>query len=214
MNEDAVRVTDAEREQAVARLREATVDGRLTLEEFSGRMGDALAARTRGDLVPVTADLALAPSAATPSGGVRRATRWMVALMGSSKQRGRWRVDERSNAVAIMGDCEVDLRSAALAGAEIEITAVAVMGAIKVIVPPGVAVELDGIAIMGDRDSNVTSAPQPGAPSIRVRAFVLMGEVKVEEKASASGTSDASSPHQLRHAAHGIAVRRGPHEEV
>lgn len=202
MDERVVRVTDAEREQALARLRDATVDGRLTLEEFSGRMDDALTARTRGDLAPVTADLALASPATAAAGGVRRATRWMVALMGSSKQRGRWRVDERSRAVAVMGECVVDLRSAAVSGEEIEITAVAVMGAVRVIVPPGVGVDLDGIAVMGERDAYITSAPQLGAPLIRVRALVLMGEVKVEEQPGASDQAEGRPAHLLRHTSH------------
>jgi len=58
---DDLRASDAEREQAVARLREASAEGRLTLDELVARTGVALEARTRGDLEHVTADL---PSAA------------------------------------------------------------------------------------------------------------------------------------------------------
>ena len=40
----AVRASDAEREQTVARLRDATAEGRLSLEEFAQRADRAFAA--------------------------------------------------------------------------------------------------------------------------------------------------------------------------
>ena len=53
----AERVADADRDRTVTQLRENVVEGRLTLDEFSERVGSALQARTRGDLVAVMADL-------------------------------------------------------------------------------------------------------------------------------------------------------------
>ena len=57
------RVADADRDRTVTQLREHVVEGRLTLDEFSERVGLALEARTRGDLVAVMADLPQAPAA-------------------------------------------------------------------------------------------------------------------------------------------------------
>ena len=51
------RVADADRDRTVTLLREHVVEGRLTLDEFSERMGAALEARTRGELDAVMADL-------------------------------------------------------------------------------------------------------------------------------------------------------------
>ena len=51
------RVADADRDRTVTQLREHVVDGRLTLDEFSERVGLALNARTRGDLEVVMTDL-------------------------------------------------------------------------------------------------------------------------------------------------------------
>ncbi len=51
------RVGDAEREQVVGLLQQAVGQGMLTLDEFTDRMDAALAARTRGELGEVVADL-------------------------------------------------------------------------------------------------------------------------------------------------------------
>ena len=59
-----IRVSDAERDQAVAELSEHFQAGRLTLEEFDDRSSQALRARTGGDLDELFTDL---PKGAAPS---------------------------------------------------------------------------------------------------------------------------------------------------
>lgn len=51
------RLSDAERERVIVLLREGAVEGRLSHETFVRRMGLALAARERGELRALTADL-------------------------------------------------------------------------------------------------------------------------------------------------------------
>jgi hypothetical protein len=81
-----IRVSDAERDEAVAELSEHFQAGRVTQEEFEDRSGRALEARTRSDLSELFTDLpplgtVLAPSsgrAAAPvtgPGGLHRAGR-------------------------------------------------------------------------------------------------------------------------------------------
>jgi len=62
-----LRVSDAERERIVEALRRHTADGRLTLEEFEQRVGEAYAATTRDDLGPVLRDLPPLPPATAPA---------------------------------------------------------------------------------------------------------------------------------------------------
>ncbi len=52
-----LRIADADREQMVEELREHTVAGRLTPEEFEERTGSAYQATTRADLERLKADL-------------------------------------------------------------------------------------------------------------------------------------------------------------
>jgi DNA-binding PadR family transcriptional regulator len=55
--DDRIRISDADRERAVAQLRDHFAEGRLTREELDERIMAALTARTAGDLRLVKADL-------------------------------------------------------------------------------------------------------------------------------------------------------------
>jgi DUF1707 SHOCT-like domain len=61
-----MRVSDVDRDQAVAELSEHYQSGRLTLEEFDDRSGRALRARTGSDLSALFTDL---PKPVTPATG-------------------------------------------------------------------------------------------------------------------------------------------------
>jgi hypothetical protein len=65
---DELRVSDAERALVQERLRQAVGDGQIDLHEFDVRVQSAWSARTRGDLVRVTADLPEPPPAPAPPG--------------------------------------------------------------------------------------------------------------------------------------------------
>ena len=103
---------------------------------------------------------------------------------GRIPAQGRWRLREKTNAVAIMGGCQLDLRNAEVEGPDIVINAIAVMGGIEIIVPEGIEVELGGIAIMGGKDGRRLKdvPPLPGSPVIRVRAFAFWGGVTVRSR--------------------------------
>jgi class 3 adenylate cyclase len=185
----SVRVDDGDRQRMVDVLRRHCADGRLTLDEFSDRVGLVYEAKTRADLDLVIADLP-APTAARPSeSGRRKPTRSATAIFSSHRQTGRWRPGETVGAVAVMGSVELDLRQAEIDHAVIEINATAFMGSVDVIVPEGVDVELTGMNFMGSKESRVKdTVARPGAPTIRVHAFVLMGSVMVRNKRPKSST--------------------------
>lgn len=74
---DRMRASDAEREHVAARLADHLAAGRLDVVEFGARLDQVFAARTRGELAPVLADLPEhepAPAPRTPRYGARRGT--------------------------------------------------------------------------------------------------------------------------------------------
>lgn len=54
---EGVRIGNAEREEVVTQLQTAFAEGRLEVAEFDQRVSQVYAARTAGELVPLTADL-------------------------------------------------------------------------------------------------------------------------------------------------------------
>jgi len=184
-----VRVDDGERDRFVEVLRAHCADGRLTLDEFSERVGEVFAARTRAELDATLRDL---PRPAPPPPAARtevadsyrrKPVGWTVGIMNGSKQTGRWRVAAETGAVAIMGGVVLDLRKAEIDEPTVTIHAVAIMGGIDIIVPEGIAVEMSGLNIMGAKDIRVSDAPiLPGTPVVKVDAFVLMGSIVVRNK--------------------------------
>ncbi|MFD1933957.1 DUF1707 domain-containing protein [Nonomuraea mangrovi] len=176
-----LRASDVEREAVVERLRVASVEGRLTLVELTDRTEAAYKATTHAELALITQDLpAEGTMAPAPSEAPSRRRRWFVAIMGDTKRRGKWRVDQELGAVAVMGDVVLDLREAEVRTNAIDVTAVSVMGDVKIIVPDGVDVDLDGVAVMGDKKVDVLeAAPGMNVPVVRVHAYVFMGDVKV-----------------------------------
>jgi hypothetical protein len=171
------RASDSEREQAVELLREAAVDGRLTVEELAERADLAHRARTHEQLAAVTSDLAAAPASAAPQ--PERHT----AVLGSIERRGRWRLAPRNRFVAVLGSIELDLRQAVLPGPEVELECVAVLGSVEVLLPEGVEADVTGGVVLGSREVRMDGeAPAAGAPVVRIRAGGALGSVEVRSR--------------------------------
>jgi hypothetical protein len=174
-----VRASDAERDQAVAELREHAAQGRLTLEEFSQRVDEAYGAKTLAELEEVKRELP-AVSVLPDARPRRKARRWLVSIMGGADRRGRWRVPRRMGVLALMGGCDLDLRQAQIEDDEVRITIFTIMGGTDVYVPEGIEVDVGGFTLMGGTDEHGHDAPpRPGTPLIRIRAFTLMGGTDV-----------------------------------
>ncbi|AOS63251.1 DUF1707 SHOCT-like domain-containing protein [Actinoalloteichus hymeniacidonis] len=179
-----VRVSDAERDQTATLLNQAVGEGRLTLEEFTERVGLAYAADTRGQLeklvtdLPVAADRSAdaAPAKVEKDPSAKR--KWKLALLGDNKVSGRWRVHRRMGFFSVLGDNKIDLSNAELGGPEVEITLFGVLGDYEIIVPKGVRVEHSkGFRLLGDSTVKVDeSAVLPNSPVVRIKSFSLLGD--------------------------------------
>jgi hypothetical protein len=171
-----VRISDAEREAVVARLRQASTDGRLDLDEFADRVGEVYRSSTEADLERLVVDLP-APLPAVPA---RRPTRWTVGVFSSERRSGPWRPARPTRAWATFGSCRVDLADIECDDPEVELRATAFLGGIEVLVPEGAMVELAGFAVFGSKSCRVRmSAPRTGFPVVRVRARAVFGSVTV-----------------------------------
>jgi hypothetical protein len=184
-------VSSAEREVVLERLNRACGEGLLSLREYSERVEDAQLARTRAELdrlVDGLPEVGEAPD-------VR--TEWHVTAMGGLRRHGRWLMDRHLVSVSVVGGANLDLREAALGAPEVTLTKVSLLGGVTVCVPRGVRVVLEsrslfggagllsgrrllgGLGLFGGRDDCEEEAAD--APTVRVRAFSLLGGVTVNE---------------------------------
>jgi hypothetical protein len=177
--DESLRVSDAERDAVLRTLGDNAAAGRLTLDELEDRSGRALTARTRGELATLTSDLP-AEGSPSPAPSRKKPVRWLVAIMGGSHRRGRFRAVGRINAVAIMGGDEIDLREAEIEGGELTFSLFALMGGANIYVPDSVDLEVGGFSFMGGHEEVGSGRPpRPGAPVIKIRIFNMMSGASI-----------------------------------
>jgi hypothetical protein len=122
----------------------------------------------------------------------------VVAILGGSRKVGRWRPPPHMHAVAFWGGVVLDLRDAILPDGRFEVSAFAVMGGVDIIVPPGLPVEVNGVALLGGFDQAAETAygdDDEDGPRLVVSGFALMGGVSVKLRAP----HDAPHRHGGRH---------------
>jgi len=182
-SDESLRVSDAERDAVLRTLGDHAAVGRLTLDELEDRSGRALTAKTRGELATLTSDLpqeAGQAGAIAPASARRQPVRWMVAIMGGSHRRGRFRAVGSINAVAILGGDEIDLREAEIEGGELTLNLFALCGGANIYVPDSVDLEVGGFSLMGGHEEiGSERPPRPGAPVIRIRVYNMMGGASI-----------------------------------
>src|SRR4029077_19261194 len=98
------------------------------------------------------------------------------------ERRGAWPVPRRLRVVAMMGGAHLDLREARFPAGVVDIEIIAFMGGVEIVVPPGLAVQTHGTAIMGGFQSvnRAPAHPDPDAPLLRVHGFAMMGGVDIK----------------------------------
>lgn len=187
-----MRASDQDREKVAKVLHDAMGEGRLTMAELDERLSTVYAAKTIGELIPVTSDLPV-PSpvsanqpAPRPAAEPQRydntpGSQVSIGFMGGFQRTGQWTVPETHNAFAMMGGGEIDLTHARFTGAHTTINCVAIMGGIEIYVPEDVAVRVDGIGVMGAFEDKICDEDyqRTDRPHVRITGFALMGGVEV-----------------------------------
>ena len=181
------RASDRERDAVLQRVQQAFAEGRLDDNEFDERMRATLTARTHAELDVQLKDLpaaapdgqATAPATATATGPAPG--KYAIAYKGSVRRSGRWRVPAAYTTVVYKGGGWLDLRAAELTSPVTAIRAVAYKSTVRILVPPGVRVEVTGFGIVQDgTDDETLGYRLPGdAPVIHIRALAYKGSVEI-----------------------------------
>jgi hypothetical protein len=188
-----VPVAAKQREQVIDALCRHFAADHITVEEFERRVDLATRATVSSDLQALVSDLPVpadrsAPSAATPARAEQRAPhapqkarQFVFALMGGIERKGAWRPGRRIMVFTAMGGAALDFREALLDPGVTEVDIFCAMGGVEIIVPPDLAVETSGFAIMGGFASATPPAHfDPARPLLRVNGIAIMGGVEIE----------------------------------
>ena len=139
-----LRASHADRDRVVDVLTGAAGDGRLTAEELDERVEAALSARTLGELAVLTADLPVV-AGATPV-EVKDVAR--IEQNGGSTRRGDgWVVPRRLEIQSRLGDVTLDFTHAVITQATLRIDLDMHLGALRLLLPPGVVVNTDDLVL-------------------------------------------------------------------
>lgn len=195
--DQGLRITTVQRENAVALVREAAADGRLSFDELDQRVETTLRALTRGDLASVLSDLVPASdlgsalsleSSGTAIAAVGPGYRWEEPLMifGTWRRRairrGAWEVPPFVEVNADMAaSVRLDMTHATSRAAVIDLVVTSAGGSILLVVPEGWGVDAQGVQTDGlgaSVTSSVPTRPERGLPRIVVRGRTT-GSLKV-----------------------------------
>ena len=180
---------ELEREQTVQALCQQFAHDQLSTQELEKRLEAAYRATSPEELRALVAALPAlpvgAPGAAVPAmlpvRTVPGREQRVLAAFGAVRKRGDWEPSEHTRGVAVFGELELDFRDARIPLGVTHIRVAAAFGSVRIIVPPGIHVECDGSAVMGQFTERTSLSADPGAeaPTVRVTGVAVFGGVKV-----------------------------------
>jgi hypothetical protein len=179
---------DEARERAIRLLSDGYAYDVISEEEFEWRLGQLSQADSSRTIDALVADLAVPlPAAAGASGAhgpVFPTEGRVLGIMSETRRLGPWRVPQRLRVKAIMSDVKIDLRYAVIPPA-CTIDVSAVMANVSFIVPPGMIVDFDVMAVMASARNDERAAATSGymLPHVRIHGRAIMSEVRVRVRA-------------------------------
>ena len=133
---------------------------------------------------PVTPSEALVPRAPEQLPVPRAVRKRVLAILGGVEREGRWVVPQNVRVTAILGGISLDFREALLAPGVTQVHVTTIMGSVDIIVPPHVAVQCDGLAILGGFDEvhRAPSRPDLDRPTLMITGVAVMGGVDIKTR--------------------------------
>ena len=173
------------RDHIIDRLSSNYANGAFEVEELERRVALVHSAETPAELDALVTDLvpaSAAPVALVPAKHVR-------IVMGSVERTGPWLVPQNLAARVVCGHLLLDLREARLAQGVTTIEVNVTMGNVEVIVPPGIAVEVEASSFLGAVEQR--TEPAAGAVVVRVIGRVKLGSLELVTRRIGESARDA-----------------------
>jgi hypothetical protein len=180
------------REQIIEWLSDQFARDALEMEEYERRIDLAHQATSAAALEQLAIELgmpaarpvettALVPRKAALPGFARPERKRLFAILGGVDRKGTWVVPEHLQVTTVLGGISLDFREAVLPAGVTRVHVTTVLGGVEIIVPPNVAVQCDGSAILGGFEE-VHRAPvtlDPGTPTLMITGLAVLGGVEI-----------------------------------
>jgi hypothetical protein len=195
---------EARRQLALDRLTNAFASDLVTMEDYESRVARVQSANLPEEIEGQVSDLpqVIRKAEARPSRGGRRADAGdgyvavpyrnaidprlrgeesVACIMGNRTLQGDFLSGDKIDSFTMMGNTQIDLRDTALPPGRLKIDAFCMMGNLKVVVPHGLPVKMNGFPFMGNvhvgRD--VERKLSRDEPYVEVNGFAFMGNLSV-----------------------------------
>ncbi|HAD74860.1 MAG TPA: hypothetical protein DCG16_03690 [Gemmatimonadetes bacterium] len=204
---------DAAREQAVEVLTEHFSRNVMDMDEFEGLLDSVNRCSTTSELrellskLPPLESLKSATDLMSAPGGPPvvvdadrvRPRGFLLSVLSGTTRAGRWIPARKSFALGVLGGISLDFREAVLGAGVTDVNVLAVLGSVEIIVPPEMAVEVDGMAVLGGFEYQTNAPPRtdPNLPILRVRGLAVLAGVNVEVRLPGETSRDAKKRRRL-----------------
>ncbi len=198
------------RDEIIEQLTELFSRDEIGLDEFELRLDKAHSATALTELDALVTDLVPAGATAGESTAMtvpetdaetnqalelaQPKKKTFINIMSGTMRKGAWRVPKKMRMFSFMGGATLDFRDAIMPAGVTELHMTSIMGGAEIIVPPTLAVECDGWAIMGGFEDmrRAPAVPDPNRPLLRVSGFSLMGGFSIETRLPGESGKDAN----------------------
>ena len=176
------------RPEVLGQIVAACIDGRLDPGELAARSEAAQQATTLAGLSAVVADVPGPGHHRATAGHRPRARRLILGFLFSAGWRPFRALAARVRTAAVLGEVMIDLRRTAVTSFVTEITAVALAGEVRIVIPAGFRVDPGLTATVLGRTVTAFPPGRPGAltPVIRLRSVAVLGNVLTSQVPPAS----------------------------
>jgi hypothetical protein len=103
----------------------------------------------------------------------------LVAVFSGVTRAGKWRIRKHTQALALFGGMDLDLRDAIFESPVVEIAGFWCFGGLDIKVPGGIEVRDQTAGLFGGTDVRDVGIPVPGAPTLVIKGLTLFGGVSV-----------------------------------
>jgi hypothetical protein len=193
------------RDNVIEQLSAGYAGDAFDVDELERRLALAHSARTPAeldvlvtDLVPAGATTALMPASATRA---LVATKRINVLLGSIERVGPWAVPSQLAAKVMWGNLVLDLREARLGPGVTTIDVRCTMGNVEIIVPRGLAVDVDVSSALANVEERTERAAAVDGKVVQIVGRVRLGNLEVSTRERGESKRDARRRRRWEHRA-------------